>query len=57
VDIAPVYSEGEEEAFRQLYYKIQKLKDCLCNLRSGNSCHNKKRIKDTKGRLLVDSYY
>jgi hypothetical protein len=57
VDIAPVYSEGEEEAFRRLYYEIRKLKECLRNLRSGDSRHDKKRIEDTKGRLLADSYY
>jgi hypothetical protein len=57
VNIALIYGEGEEEAFRQLYYKIRKLKDCLRNLRSSDSYYNKKRIKNTKGGLLADSYY
>jgi hypothetical protein len=57
VNIAPVYGEGEEAAFRRLYREIWKLTDCLCNLRSSNSHYNKKRIKDTKGGLLADSYY
>jgi hypothetical protein len=57
VNIAPVYGEGEEEAFRQLHYEIRKLKDCLRDLRPGDSRHNKKRIEDTKGRLLADSYH
>jgi hypothetical protein len=57
VDIAPVYGEGEEEAFRRLHYEIRKLKECLRDLRSGDSRHDKKRIEDTKGGLLADSYH
>jgi hypothetical protein len=56
VDIAPVYGEGEEEAFRRLHHEIRKLKDCLRDLRSGDSRDDKKRIEDTKGGLLADSY-
>ncbi|KAF1829399.1 HET-domain-containing protein, partial [Decorospora gaudefroyi] len=56
VNIAPVYGEGEEEAFRRLHHEIQKLKDCLRDLRSGDSRDDKKRIEDTKGGLLADSY-
>ncbi|RYO39209.1 Vegetative incompatibility protein [Alternaria arborescens] len=55
-DIAPVYSEGEEEAFRRLHDEIRKLKDCLRDLRSSDPRDDKKRIEDTKGGLLADSY-
>jgi hypothetical protein len=57
VNIAPVYGEGEEAAFRRLYREIWKLKDCLRDLRSGDARHDKKRIEDTKGGLLADSYH
>jgi hypothetical protein len=56
VDIAPVYGKGKEEAFRRLHDKIRKQKECLRNLRATNPRNNKKRIKETKGRLLADSY-
>jgi hypothetical protein len=63
VDMAPVYGEGVEEAFRQLYDKIrkqeeyfQKRKECLRDLRATEPCDNKKRIETTKGGLLVDAY-
>ncbi|KAH8644022.1 Vegetative incompatibility protein [Alternaria alternata] len=55
-DIAPVYGEGEEEAFRRLHDEIRKLKDCLRDLRSSDARDDKKRIEDTKGGLLADSY-
>ncbi|RYN44069.1 Vegetative incompatibility protein [Alternaria arborescens] len=55
-DIAPVYGEGEEEAFRRLHDEIRKLKDCLRDLRSSDPRDDKKRIEDTKGGLLADSY-
>ncbi|KAI0570382.1 vegetative incompatibility protein HET-E-1 [Pyrenophora tritici-repentis] len=56
VNIAPVYGEGEEEAFRRLHHEIRKLKDCLHDLRSSNPRDDKKRIEDTKGGLLAGSY-
>ncbi|CAN9465448.1 unnamed protein product [Alternaria alternata] len=56
VDIAPLYGEGEEEAFRRLHREIQKLKDCLRDLRHGDPKDDKKRIEETKGGLLADSY-
>jgi hypothetical protein len=56
VNIAPVYGEGEEEAFRRLHYEIRKLEDCLRDLRSGDPRDDKQRIEDTKGGLLADSY-
>jgi archaellum biogenesis ATPase FlaH len=56
VDIAPVYGEGEKEAFRRLHYEIRKLKDCIRDLRSSDPHDDKRRIEDTKGGLLADSY-
>jgi hypothetical protein len=56
VDIAPLYGEGEEEAFKRLHKEIEKLKDCLLDLRYGDPKDDKKRIEETKGGLLVDSY-
>jgi hypothetical protein len=56
VDIAPLYGEGEEEAFKRLHKELQKLKDCLRDLRQGDPKDDKKRIEETKGGLLVDSY-
>jgi hypothetical protein len=56
VDIAPVYGEGEEEAFRRLHYEIRKLNDCLHDLRTSDPRDDKRRIEETKGGLLADSY-
>jgi hypothetical protein len=56
VDIVPVYGEGEEEAFRRLHDKIRKQENCLRDLRSTDPRNDKKRIEETKGGLLVDSY-
>jgi hypothetical protein len=56
VNIAPVYGEGEEEAFRRLHCEIRNLKDCLRDLRSGDPRVDKQRIEDTKGGLLAGSY-
>jgi hypothetical protein len=56
VDIAPVYGEGKEEAFRRLHNKIRKQKECLRDLRATNPRNDKKRIEETKGGLLADSY-
>ncbi|CAN9427009.1 unnamed protein product [Alternaria alternata] len=56
VDIAPLYGEGGEEAFKRLRKEIEELKDCLRDLRHGDPKDDKKRIEETKGGLLVDSY-
>jgi hypothetical protein len=63
VDMAPVYGEGVEEAFRRLHDRIrqreeylQKQENCLRDLRPTNPCDDKKRIEDTKGGLLQASY-
>jgi hypothetical protein len=56
VDIAPVYGEGEQEAFRRLHNEIEKLRTCIRDLRPTDPRHDKRRIEETKGGLLVDSY-
>jgi hypothetical protein len=56
VDIAPIYGEGGEEAFRRLHDKIRKQEQCLYDLRVTDPYKDKKRIEETKGGLLTDSY-
>ncbi|KAH7061013.1 quinon protein alcohol dehydrogenase-like superfamily, partial [Paraphoma chrysanthemicola] len=63
VDIAPVYGEGTEQAFRRLHDKIRKQEDsfrkreeCLHDLRATDPRNDKRRIEETKGGLLADSY-
>ncbi|KAF1940080.1 hypothetical protein EJ02DRAFT_407262 [Clathrospora elynae] len=63
VDIAPVYGEGGEEAFRRLHDKIReqgecrrKREECLRHLYATDPRKDKKRIEETKGGLLADSY-
>jgi hypothetical protein len=63
VTIAPVYGEGAEQAFRRLHGKIreqeerrQKREECLRDLYATDPRIDKKRIEDTKGGLLADSY-
>ncbi|KAF2626169.1 hypothetical protein BU25DRAFT_422742 [Macroventuria anomochaeta] len=56
VDITPVYSEGAKEAFRRLHDEIRKLEACLRDLRPTDPRNDKKRIEETKGGLLADSY-
>ena len=55
-----IYSEGEEHAFKRLREEINKDKEdreCIQHLRLTDPRDNKKRIKETKGRLLEDSYH
>jgi hypothetical protein len=63
VDMAPVYGEGTEEAFRRLHDKIREQEDCrrkreecLRDLCATDPRNDKKRIEETKGGLLADSY-
>lgn len=63
VDMAPVYGEGAEQAFGRLHDKIRKQEErlrkqeeCLRDLRATDPRNDKKRIEDTKGGLLVNSY-
>jgi hypothetical protein len=56
VDIAPVYGEGAEGAFRRLHDEIRKLENCVQYIRHTDPRDDKKRIEETKGGLLKDSY-
>jgi hypothetical protein len=56
VDMAPVYGEGLEQAFGRLHDKIRQQEECLRDLRATDPRNDKKRIEDTKGGLLADSY-
>ena len=58
VEIAPAYSEGAASAFKRLMDEIYKLKTCVQDIRHSHTdpCDDKKRIEETKGGLLADSY-
>jgi hypothetical protein len=56
IDMAPIYGEGEEQAFGRLYDKIREQEECLRDLCATNPRNDKKRIEETKGGLLADSY-
>ena len=50
------YGEGSASAFKRLEEEIDKLDKCLRDLRITDPHNDKKRIEDTKGGLLEDSY-
>ena len=56
VEIAPAYSEGAVSAFKRLKDEIDKLEICIRDIRHTDPRYDKKRIEDTKGGLLADSY-
>ncbi|KUJ15222.1 HET-domain-containing protein, partial [Mollisia scopiformis] len=56
VEIAPAYSEGAASAFRRLKEEIDKQERCVQDVRHTDPRDDKKRIEDTKGGLLADSY-
>jgi hypothetical protein len=56
VHLAPLYGEGAAGAFRRLTDEIQKQERCIQDIRSTDPRDDKKRIEDTKGGLLKDSY-
>jgi hypothetical protein len=56
VYLAPLYGEGSVGAFRRLMEEIDKLERCIQDIRSTDSRHDKKRIEETKGGLLEDSF-
>jgi hypothetical protein len=56
VDLAKVYGEGEAGALRRLLREIDISQICVRDIRSTDPCDDKKRIEDTKGGLLADSY-
>ncbi|KAJ6275240.1 WD40-repeat-containing domain protein [Bipolaris maydis] len=56
VEIAPAYSEGAASAFKRLMDEVHKVERCLQDIRCTDPRDDKKRIEDTKGGLLADSY-
>ena len=50
------YGEGMASAFKRLEEEIDKLNACLQDLRLTDPIEDKRRIEDTKGGLLADSY-
>jgi hypothetical protein len=56
VEIAPAYSEGAASAFKRLMDEIDSSKRCVYSIQSTDPRDDKKRIEETKGGLLVDSY-
>lgn len=56
VELAPVYGEGTEEAFRRLRDEIRRREECLRDLRPTDPRDDKKRIEETKGGLSQDLY-
>jgi hypothetical protein len=57
VHIPPIYGEGMESAFKRLQEGISKQEKCIQDLHLTDPRNNKKRIKETKGGLLEDSYH
>lgn len=51
-----MYGEGAAGAFRRLMDEIHKLERCVQDIYSTDPRDDKKRIEDTKGGLLKDSY-
>jgi hypothetical protein len=56
VEMPLCYKEGYACAFKRLQEEISRLNACLQDLRSTDPRDDKKRIEDTKGGLLLDSY-
>ncbi|KAF2844283.1 hypothetical protein T440DRAFT_473517 [Plenodomus tracheiphilus IPT5] len=56
VELAPVYGEGAAGAFRRLMNEIDSSKRCVQDLHSTDPRNDKKRIEETNGGLLADSY-
>jgi hypothetical protein len=56
VELAPLYGEGAAGAFRRLMDEIDSSKRCIQAIHSTDPRDDKKRIEETKGGLLADSY-
>jgi hypothetical protein len=57
VEIAPAYGEGAASALGRLRDEIRKLENCIQDMHSTDPYDDKKRIEETKGGLLADSYH
>ncbi|KAK8900841.1 hypothetical protein QC760_010605 [Botrytis cinerea] len=56
VYILPIYGEGFARAYDRLLDKFHKVQKCIQDLRLSDPRDDKKRIEDTKGGILQDSY-
>ncbi|KAH5991557.1 hypothetical protein HBI83_257770 [Parastagonospora nodorum] len=56
VEIAPAYGEGGPSAFQRLMDEVHKLEQCIQDIRPTDPRDDKKRIEETKGGLLANSY-
>ncbi|KAF2626715.1 beta transducin-like protein HET-E4s [Macroventuria anomochaeta] len=56
VELAPMYGEGAASAFKRLMDEIHTLEKCVQDARHTDPRDDKKRIEETKGGLLKDSY-
>jgi hypothetical protein len=56
IELAPVYGEGESGAFDRLKHEVSWLERCMEDMHSTNPRDDKKRIEETKGGLLANSY-
>jgi hypothetical protein len=56
VEVAPAYGEGVPSAFQRLMNEVHKLEQCIQDIRPTDPRNDKKRIEETKGGLLADSY-
>ncbi|KAF2022144.1 WD40 repeat-like protein [Aaosphaeria arxii CBS 175.79] len=56
VNVPPIYGEGLTSAFKRLMDEVRKRDGCIHDLRATDPRDDKKRIEDTKGGLLQDSY-
>ncbi|KAH7401121.1 beta transducin-like protein HET-E2C*4 [Phaeosphaeria sp. MPI-PUGE-AT-0046c] len=56
VFLAPVYGEGAELAYRRLNDEIRRTEECIRDIRLTDPRDDQKRIEDTKGGLLRESY-
>jgi hypothetical protein len=56
VYILPIYGEGEPKAFDRLKDEFDNMRKCIPDLRTTDPREDKKRIEQTKGGLLEDSY-
>ncbi|KAH5983249.1 hypothetical protein HBI84_248700 [Parastagonospora nodorum] len=56
VYITPFDGEGVGEAFKRLLVEVDTVSKCLRDLYCTDPCNDKKRIEETNGGLLADSY-
>jgi hypothetical protein len=56
VELVPMYGEGEAGAFDRLKREIHRLERCFQDMHNTNPRDDKRRIEESKGGLLFESY-